>query len=62
MKPCPFCGERAMPLMRRNRDMFDNEICIEFGVKCAHCGSVVFFKDCYELDHAIECWNRRAEE
>lgn len=48
-----------MPIMKRNRDMFNKEICVEFGVKCAHCGTVVFFEDCYELDYAIECWNRR---
>lgn len=61
MKPCPFCGERVMPIMRRTRDMFDEEICVEFGVQCHHCGTVVYFKDGYDIERALEHWNRRVE-
>ena len=48
--------------MRRSRDVFDNEIYIEFGVICHHCGTVAYFQNGYDLEQVLELWDRRAEE
>lgn len=42
--------------------MFDNEIGVEFGMSCHHCGTVVYFHDGEDIQHAVEHWNKRVKE
>lgn len=51
LKPCPFCGKDPITIL-------DNETETKFGVKCFHCGGMIYpEKD--TVDEAIEAWNRR---
>lgn len=53
LKPCPFCGGKAIPVVDDETEDF-------FGVKCFACGgSIQAEKE--SLDEAIEAWNRRTK-
>lgn len=54
LKPCPFCGKTAYPIV-------DDETETKFGVKCFNCGGAID-PEYGELDDAFEAWNRRVDK
>ena len=58
LKPCPFCGGEARIINNVFQDLWDIS-CID-GFCYAHLSSDE--ARYYELDDAIEAWNRRAED
>lgn len=54
LKPCPFCGGEAVPVV-------DDETETMFGIKCFDCGGSIY-PEKESLDEAMGAWNRRQTE
>jgi Lar family restriction alleviation protein len=57
LKPCPFCGGKA--LLGFSRDEFLNERHFVICENVIECGCLTQY--CNNKDNAIKRWNRRAE-
>ena len=59
LKPCPFCGCEAIVIANQYRH-WQTSYC----VKCNNndCRVIPVTYEHYELEGAIEAWNRRAED
>lgn len=63
LKPCPFCGGQAKPIIEENA--WDSYVFVE----CQKCGAttkkedyVFEFEEPGAMSRAVESWNRRAVE
>lgn len=56
LKPCPFCGCKAITTMSRDKKWF--------GVRCRNCNCIAndISPEFDMLTRAKEAWNRRAED
>ena len=57
IKPCPFCGARAILLSNYNHSNGRNY----FFITCDECG-VETPRIYQKPDYAVECWNRRTDD
>lgn len=57
LKPCPFCGTGGIDMHLCRKFVHDNA---RFFITCSWCGASTGLY--FEEKHAIEMWNKRADD
>lgn len=58
IKPCPFCGGKAVPYMFNGNYGYTSD---RYGIECTHCGATIEMSSGYaNLSETVaKAWNRR---